>query len=81
VPSGIYEVVSHSRKAGAAVLERFGTQAEALVFARRIVDEIEPGPGDTLVSITVADKATGKTLSTFYPDRYEADSLDDDDDG
>lgn len=77
----IYEVVSRYRKAGAVVLERFGTQTEALIFARRTVDDIESSPGDILVSVTVGNKATGKTLSTFYPDRYEADSLDDDDDG
>ena len=79
--NNIYEVTSHYKKAGAVVMERFGTQSEALVFARNATDTIEPEAGDALVSITVTNQATRKVLSTFYPDFYEAESLDDDDDG
>lgn len=78
----IFQVTGHYKKAGAVVLEGFGTRPEALAFARdAVINCIEPGAGDSLVSITVTDKATNQTLSTFYPDPYEADSLDDDDDG
>jgi len=81
-PYKIYEVTGHYKKAGAVVLDKFSTQPEALSFARdTVIDCVEPGPGDSLISVTVTDKATGQTLSTFYPDPYEADSLDDDDDG
>lgn len=77
----IYEVTSHYKKAGAVVLDRFSTQPEALAFARDATDCIEPRSDDSLVSVTVTNQATKQTLSTFYPDFYEADSLDDDDDG
>lgn len=76
-----YEVTSHYRKAQAVVLDRFSTQTEALAFARDAIDQIEPAPGDCLVCVTVTNGATNKVLSTFYPDFYEAESLDDDDDG
>jgi hypothetical protein len=82
MPHKIFEVAGHYRKAGAVVLERFGTQAEAVSFAREAaINYVEPGGGDSLIRFTVKNQATRQTLSTFYPDRYEADSLDDDDDG
>lgn len=81
MPNKIYEVTSHYKKAGAIVMERFSTQPEALVFARDATDCLEPRSDDSLVSVTVTNLATRQTLSTFYPDFYEADSLDDDDDG
>lgn len=81
IPNQIYEVISHYNKAGAIVLDRFATQAEALAFAREATDCIEPQSGDSLVSITVSNQASKQILSTFYPDFYEADCLDDDDDG
>ena len=80
-PNKIYEVTSHYKKAGAVVMDRFSTQPEALAFARDATDSIEPEAGDTLVSVTVTNQATKKILSTFYPDFYEAECLDDDDDG
>lgn len=82
MPYKNYAVTCHYKKAGAVVLDRFGTQAEALSFARdTVIDWIEPGSGDSLIAVTVTDSATRQTLSTFHPDPYEADSLDDDDDG
>lgn len=82
MPYKIYKVTSHYKKAEAAILDEFGTQPEALVFARDAVNNyMETGTGDSLVSITVTNKATNQILSTFYPDFYEADSIDDDDDG
>jgi hypothetical protein len=33
------------------------------------------------ITVTVTNQATKQVLSTFYPDFYEADCLDDDDDG
>ena len=80
-PNKIYEVTSHYKKAGAVVMDRFSTQPEALAFARGATDAIEPEAGDSLVSVTVTNQATRKILSTFYPDFYEAECLDDDDDG
>jgi hypothetical protein len=80
-PNMIYEVTSNFKKAGAVVLDRFGTQPEAVVFARNATDTIEPEEGDSLISVTVTDQVTKKILNTFYPDFYEAESLDDDDDG
>ncbi len=79
--NNIYEVASHYKKARAVVLVRFSTQPEALSFARRAVDEIKPASGDALVSVTVTNKAANEILTTFYPDFYEAECLDDDDDG
>ena len=77
-----YEVTGHYKNARKAVLDRFGTQSEALTFARDLViNYTEPESGDLLVSITVINRATNKILSTFYPDPYEAESMDDDDDG
>lgn len=76
------EVAGRYRKRGAVALATFDTRLEALTFARETAaNHIEPGSGDSLIAVTVTDKATGKTLSTFYPDPYEADTLDDDDDG
>ena len=80
-PDKIFEVTSHYKKAGAIVMDRFGTQSEALAFARGATDSIEPEAGDSLVSVTVTNQATKRILSTFYPDFYEAECLDDDDDG
>ena len=78
----IYQVTSHYRKAGAVMLDRFGTQPEAMSFAlEAAINHIESGAGDPLISITVSNRTTNKTLSTFYPDPYEAETLDDDDDG
>ncbi len=77
----IFEVTSHYKKAGAVVMDRFSTQPEALAFARDATDSIEPEAGDSLVSVTVTNQATKRILSTFYPDFYEAECLDDDDDG
>ena len=77
----IYEVTSHFKKAGAVVMDRFSTQSEALAFARDATDSIGPEEGDSLVSVTVTNQVTRKILNTFYPDFYEAESLDDDDDG
>lgn len=78
----IYEVTSHYKKAGAVVLGRFSTQPEAVTFARdTAINYIESGSGDPLISVTVTNKAANKTLCSFYPDPYEAESLDDDDDG
>lgn len=77
----IYEVTAHYKKAGAIVMDRFSTQSEALAFARDATDRIEPGADDSLVSVTVTNQTTKQVLSTFYPDFYEADCLDDDDDG
>lgn len=78
----IYQVTSHYKKAGAVMLDRFSTQPEAMSFARdAAINHIEPGSGDPLISITVSNRTTNKTLSTFYPDPYEAETLDDDDDG
>lgn len=77
-----FEVAGRYQKSGAVVLDRFGTQLEAVTFARETAAScIEPGIGDSLIAVTVTNKATGKTVSTFYPDPYETDSLDDDDDG
>jgi hypothetical protein len=80
-PNKIYEVTSNFKKAGAVVLDRFGTQSEAMAFARSATDTIEPEESDSLVSVTVTNQVTKKILSTFYPDFYEAESQDDDDDG
>jgi len=78
----IYEVTSHYKKARSVILDSFSTQAEAVIFAREAaINYVETGSADPLVSITVINKTTKKTLSTFYPDHYEADCLDDDDDG
>jgi len=79
--NNIYEVTSHYKKAGAIVMDRFSTQSKALAFARDATDFIEPRSDDSLVSVTVTNQATKQILSTFYPDFYEADCLDDDDDG
>lgn len=82
MPNKSFEVKGKFRKRGTVVLDSFSTRAEALAFARDATDNyVEPESRDSLVSITVIDKATGDTLSTFYPERYEAESLDDDDDG
>jgi hypothetical protein len=80
-PNKIFEVTSHYKKAGAVVMDRFSTQSEALAFARDAADSIEPEAGDSLVSVTVTNQTTKRILSTFYPDFYEAECLDDDDDG
>jgi hypothetical protein len=81
MPHDTYEVAGHYKKAGVVVLERFGTPAEAVSFARdAAINYVETG-GDFPISFTVTNRATEQTVSTFYPDRYEADSLDDDDDG
>ena len=77
----IYEVTSHYKKAGAIVMDRFSSQPDALAFARDATDSIEPRSDDSLVSVTVTNQATKQILTTFYPDFYEADCLDDDDDG
>ena len=78
----IYKVTGHYKKAGAVMLDEFSMQTDALAFARDAVDDyVETGPGDFLVSVAVTNKVTNQILSTFYPDFYEADSLDDDDDG
>ena len=77
-----FEVKGKFRKRGTIVLDSFSTRVEALAFARDAADNyVEPESRDSLVSITVIDKATNESLSTFYPERYEAESLDDDDDG
>lgn len=77
-----FEVKGKFRKRGAVVLSSFGTRLEALAFARDAADNyVEPESRDPLLSITVVDRASNETLSTFYPERYEAESLDDDDDG
>jgi hypothetical protein len=68
-PNKIYEVISHYKKAGAVVMDRFSTQPEALAFARDATDSIEPEAGDSLVSVTITNQA------------YEAECLDDDADG
>jgi len=81
MPNKIYEVTSHYKKAGAIVMDRFSSQSEALAFARDATDCIEPRSDDSLVSVTVTNQATRQSVSTFYPDFYEADCLDDDDDG
>lgn len=79
--SKTFEVISHYRKAGAVLLARLDSQAEAVARARdTAIGYVETG-GDFLIAITVVTTTTRKTLSTFYPDRYEADCLDDDDDG
>lgn len=77
-----FEAKGKFKKRGTIVLGSFSTRAEALAFARDAADNhVEPESRDSLVSITVMDKATNESLSTFYPERYEAESLDDDDDG
>lgn len=77
-----FEVRGRFRKRGSVLLESFGTRLEALAFARDAADNfVEPESRDPLVSIAVIDRTTGGTLSTFYPERYEAEALDDDDDG
>lgn len=82
MPDKTFEVAGRYRKRATVVLDRFGTRLEALTFAREAAAVcIEPGTGDALIAVTVTDRATGKTLSTFYPEPYEAESLDDDDDG
>ncbi len=77
-----FEVKGKFRRRGTVVLNSFGTRLEALAFARDAADNyVEPESRDPLVSVMVVDKAANDTLSTFYPERYEAESLDDDDDG
>ncbi len=81
MPNRIFEVTGKYRKRGAVVLGRFGTRLEALAFARDAADNCVEPAGDSLVCVMAIDKAASEVLSTFYPERYEAESLDDDDDG
>ncbi len=82
MPTKSFEVKGKYRKRGTVLLASFSARTEALAFARDAADHyVEPESRDSLVSITVIDKATNESVSTFYPERYEAESLDDDDDG